>query len=79
MSPIKIKVIRFFLNLGLYAALLISATFYAYTNPPELYRLKEVILPLNNAIFLAVFLALLCAGVNEILSMLMLRIARRNE
>lgn len=79
MNTLKIKVIRFFLNLGLYAALLVSTTFYVYTYVPELYQLKEVILPMRNSMILAIFMALLCAGMNEIMSMLIVRIARRNE
>lgn len=77
MGKLKIKTIRFFVNLILYAVVLISTTYYTYTFQPGLFALKNVIIPLQGTIILAVVLAVILAGVNEIMTMIIIKFSMR--
>jgi len=73
------KITRFILNLVLYASILISTTYYSYTNVPELYGVKNVLVPFNGALFLAVVLSIILSGVNEITTIFVIRFIGRRK
>lgn len=76
MNVIFLKVARFVLNLAFYVSLLISITYYSYMNNPDLFGLKNALVPFNGALVLAVVLAISLAGINEITTFVVVRYPR---
>lgn len=70
------KMLRFFLNFMFYMVVLVSVTYYCYSTPMELYGIKHAILQLESALFLALFMALILAGINEITTLFIIRMSR---
>lgn len=81
MNPFFSKVMRFIMNFLFYAVILISTTYYVYTNipDPEIIALKNVLFPMQAAMLLAFILSLIMAIVNEITTIFIIRIARRKQ
>ena len=77
MRTLRIKTIRFILNIILYATILICATYYTYTFQPGLYALKNFIVPMNGVIFLTIILSIILAGLNEIITIFVIRFQKR--
>lgn len=69
----KIKVIRFLLNFVIYAGFLSTATLYVYTQPPGFYTIKNILLPIEAALFCSIVFSLILSGLNEIMSMMIIK------
>ena len=79
MTPIMSKVIRFILNLLIYSAVLLSVVYYSYTYVPELFQLKNLMIPFKGSLMLAVILSVLLAGINEVITLIIIRFVRRKK
>lgn len=79
MNKLKITLLRFILNFIFYAMLLVTSAYYLYTYIPELYGLKNVILPLKSIIVFTIILSFILALVNEIMTVLIIRIISRKK
>lgn len=73
---IVLKVMRFLLNFGLFSGILAVTVYYTYTNVPELFGLKNTLVPFNGALFLGLILSLIMAGMNEIITLFMIRLGK---
>lgn len=72
------RAIRFVLNFIIYCGVLIGVAYYTYINGgPELFALKNVMVPFNGILILAVVLAIIFSGVNELITFVMVRRIRR--
>ena len=76
MIATKIKTIRFILNFLIYAGILISTIYYSYTNQPGLFMLKDYLIPMKGTILLGLILAGILAGINEIMTMFIVKLFR---
>lgn len=74
----KIKLARFFINFLVYAGFLASSAWYIYIEPKELFAVKEAILPFNAAVVLALIFSLILSGLNEIVSMFIIKRFAKN-
>lgn len=79
MSVTMPKIIRFVLNLVIYSVVLISVTYYTYTNIPELFMIKDLMVPFQGSLMLAVILSILLAGINEVMTLIVIRVFRRKK
>lgn len=75
----NIKLIRFLLNILLYAGILITTACYAYFSDPRLFALKDFLVPMNGVIILIIILSAILAGVNEIITVIVIKIRRKQQ
>ena len=66
MNLVMSKVTRFLLNFVLYALILLAVTYHSYTNNPDFFTLKTLLAPFGEMLILAVILAIMLSGINEI-------------
>ena len=76
MNVILPKVIRFISNVIIYSSILIAVTYYSYTNVPEFFALKNLMIPFTGTIILAIIISVLLAGINEITTLFVVRFYR---
>lgn len=79
MNIIAGKILRFVVNFVFFAVIMIAVVYYSYMNPPELLGVKNILLPMQAAVFLAFLLSLIMAGINEIITIFIIRITRRGK
>lgn len=77
MNTIRTKAIRFFINVLLYAGVLMTATYYIYVYEPQLLPLKNLLLPLGGAMLISTILAIALAAINEIMTFTVVKIMMR--
>lgn len=65
------------MNFVLFMVVLYSTTHYSYTNYPELFGVKNVLMPYEAAVFLSLMLALILAGINEITTVIVIKLTKR--
>jgi len=71
------KIFRFVFNLSMFTLVLMSVTYYAYTNNPTLFGLKNALVPFEGALILSVILSVLLAGINEVVTLLVVKFTKR--
>lgn len=79
MKPLFGKIMRFVLNFVFFMIVLISATYYVYSTPAELFGIKNVLLPLNAVLLLSVVIALILAIINEVTTVFIVRMIGRKK
>lgn len=75
----KTKLIRYFVNVVGYAAILVLATYMSYTIPEEMYIVKNFCLPFGLAVVIAIFVAIILATINEITTMIIVSYTRGQQ
>lgn len=78
MGIARTKTIRYFLNLIIYAVILVFTTYYIYVYIPDLFIVKNLLLPLGGAIVISIMLAMVLATINEIITAIVVKVSRRN-
>lgn len=79
MDAIKIRVIRFVFNFLLYMSIMIATIYYLYTNQEGFFKLKNYLVPMKGVLFLAILFGIIFSGINEIITSILVRIARRKK
>lgn len=78
MNIVLSKAIRFVLNFIIYCGILIGVAYYTYTNDgPELFALKDLMVPFNGILILAIVLSIILSGINELMTFIIVRRIRR--
>lgn len=79
MNSKSIKIYRFLLNFTMFSLLLVLAAHYAYTNNSELFGLKNALIPYGNAMIFVVIISFVLAVINEVMTLLLVKIAERRN
>jgi len=79
MRLVKTKLIRYFVNVILYAVVLITATYMAYIIPEDMFIVKNFCLPFGLATVIAIFISMILATLNEISTIIVVNITRRGQ
>lgn len=79
MNLTAVKIIRFVMNFAFYSVILIALTYFVYTTPPDFYGLKNAIVPMQATIILTIFASMGLAIINEITTLFIIRITKRQK
>lgn len=79
MSIFFIKIFRFLMNFVFFTVILYSMVHYSYTSDPELFGIKNALLPYEAAVFLGLIISMILAGINEITTIIILKSTNRKR
>ena len=79
MNRTAVKIFRFVFNIAMFSLVLMSVTYFMYTVNPELFGLKNALVPFSSALVLVCIIAAVLSVVNEVVTLVVVKWAKRGK